>query len=53
VLIAPEEAQDEAVRQITGRPAAAIAAQGAKSHDQLAWEAVLRTVQRKLPGFDT
>jgi ribulose-5-phosphate 4-epimerase/fuculose-1-phosphate aldolase len=52
VLIAPEDAQQEAVRQITSRPAAAIAAQGRKPHDQLAWEAVLRTVQRKLPGFD-
>ena len=52
VLIAPEAAQQEALRQIAGRPAAAVAAQGTRSHDQLAWEAVLRTVQRKLPGFD-
>jgi ribulose-5-phosphate 4-epimerase/fuculose-1-phosphate aldolase len=52
VLIAPDAAQDEALRQISARPAAAIAAQGSKPHDQLAWEAVLRQVQRKLPGFD-
>jgi len=52
VLIAPKEAQEEALRQIAERPAAARAAEGNKPHDQLAWEAVLRTVQRKLPGFD-
>ena len=52
VLIAPDDAQEEALRQIAERPAAARAAEGKKPHDQLAWEAVLRTVQRKLPGFD-
>lgn len=52
VLIAPKEAQEEALRQIAGRPAAARAAEGKRSHSTLAWEAVLRRVQRQLPGFD-
>ena len=52
VLIAPDFAIEEAKRQLSERPAAARAAEGRKRHDQLAWEAVLRTVQRKLPGFD-
>ncbi|BEU99937.1 class II aldolase/adducin family protein [Novosphingobium olei] len=53
VLIAPQEAQDEALRQIAQRPAAAAASEGRKPHDQLVWEAVLRKVARTLPGFDT
>ncbi|EGD57271.1 class II aldolase/adducin family protein [Novosphingobium nitrogenifigens DSM 19370] len=53
VLIAPQHAQDEALRQLAGRPEAARAVEGRKPHDQLAWEAVLRKVARTLPGFDT
>jgi ribulose-5-phosphate 4-epimerase/fuculose-1-phosphate aldolase len=52
VLIAPEAAQEEVRRQQTSRPAAARKREGSKSHDQLVWEAVLRKVQRELPGFD-
>lgn len=53
VLIAPAEAQEEALRQIAERPRGAINAAGRKPHDQLAWEAVLRRVGRDLPGFDS
>jgi len=52
VLIAPEAAQEEVRRQQASRPAAARKREGSKSHDQLVWEAVLRKVQRELPGFD-
>jgi ribulose-5-phosphate 4-epimerase/fuculose-1-phosphate aldolase len=52
VLIAPEEAQEEMRRQIASRPAAARSSEGSKPHHQLVWEAVLRKVQRELPGFD-
>ncbi len=52
VLLAPPEAQEEALRQIAAPPAAARAAQGRKPHHQLAWEAVLRRVNRDLPGYD-
>jgi len=52
VLLAPDFAIEEAKRQLAAPPSAARAAQGAKSHGQLAWEAVLRKVQRTLPGFD-
>ncbi len=52
VLIAPEEAQEEARRQLTARPPEAAAREGVKPHNQLAWEAVLRRVGRQLPGFD-
>lgn len=53
VLIAPEEAQEEIRRQIASRPATALSNEGSKPHHQLVWEAVLRKVQRELPGFDT
>ena len=53
VLFAPQEAQDEALRQLTERPAATTASEGRKPHDQLIWEAVLRKVSRTLPGFDS
>ena len=53
VLIAPEAAQEEVRRQQASRPAAARKREGSKSHDQLVWEAVLRKVQRELPGFDS
>lgn len=53
VLLAPAEAQEEALRQLSQRPAAALAAQGSKPHHQLVWEAVLRRVRRASPGFDT
>lgn len=52
VLLAPDFAIEEARRQLVERPAVARAAQGSRSHEQLVWEAVLRTVSRKLPGFD-
>ncbi len=52
VLIAPEAAQEEVRRQQASRPASALARQGSKPHHQLVWEAVLRKVQRELPGFD-
>lgn len=52
VLFAPKEAQEEALRQIGQRPAAARAAEGMRTHSTLAWEAVLRRVGRQLPGFD-
>jgi ribulose-5-phosphate 4-epimerase/fuculose-1-phosphate aldolase len=51
VLLAPQDAQDEALRQIAAPPAAARRA-GRKPHHQLAWEAVLRRVNRDLPGYD-
>jgi ribulose-5-phosphate 4-epimerase/fuculose-1-phosphate aldolase len=53
VLFAPEDAQEEARRQLAARPPAAASREGAKPHDQLAWEAVLRRVARDLPGYDT
>jgi ribulose-5-phosphate 4-epimerase/fuculose-1-phosphate aldolase len=56
ILIAPEEAQQEARRQLAARPpvsASSASKQGAKSHGHLVWEAVLRRVQRENPGFDT
>ena len=52
VLLAPAEAQEEALRQLAERPSAARAAEGRKPHHQLVWEAVLRRVGRDLPGFD-
>jgi ribulose-5-phosphate 4-epimerase/fuculose-1-phosphate aldolase len=52
VLLAPAEAQEEAVRQLAGRSDETLNAAGRKPHDQLAWEAVLRKVGRTLPGFD-
>lgn len=52
VLLAPAAAQEEALRQLSNRPAKALVAEGRKPHDQLAWEAVLRRVRRDLPGFD-
>lgn len=53
ILIAPEEAQEEARRQLAARPTAAAAKEGYKPHNQLVWEAVLRRVTRELPGFDS
>jgi ribulose-5-phosphate 4-epimerase/fuculose-1-phosphate aldolase len=52
VLIAPEAAQDEVRRQQQARPAAARSSEGRRSHSQLVWEAVLRKVEREMPGFD-
>lgn len=52
VLIAPREAQEEALRQLADRPSAARAAAGPRPHSEVAWDAVLRRVQRQLPGFD-
>lgn len=52
VLLAPAAAQEEALRHLTARPAAAVNVEGRKPHDQLAWEAVLRRVRRDLPGYD-
>ena len=52
VLFAPQDAQDEAIRQLTQRPVAAVSNEGRKPHDVLAWEAVLRKVGRLLPGYD-
>ena len=53
VLIAPEAAQEEVRRQQQVRPTAAVAREGGKPHSQLVWEAVLRRVQRELPGYDS
>jgi len=56
VLVAPEQAQEEARRQLAGqagKPNQDIARDSRKSHDQLTWDAVLRKVARDLPGFDT
>lgn len=53
VLIAPREAQEEALRQIAEhRSIAAHATAGQRSHTQVAWDAVLRRVRRQLPGID-
>lgn len=52
VLIAPEAAQEEMRRQLAARPTAATSREGRKPHHQLVWEAVLRKVERELPGFD-
>ena len=53
VLIAPAAAQEEVRRQQQVRPTAAVAREGGKPHSQLVWEAVLRRVQRELPGYDS
>jgi len=53
VLIAPAAAQEEVRRQQQVRPTAAAAREGGKPHSQLVWEAVLRRVQRELPGYDS
>jgi ribulose-5-phosphate 4-epimerase/fuculose-1-phosphate aldolase len=52
VLIAPQDAQDEARRQVTGQSIDGILRDKRKPHDQLAWEAVLRKVERLSPGYD-
>jgi ribulose-5-phosphate 4-epimerase/fuculose-1-phosphate aldolase len=52
VLFAPEDAQEEARRQIAGEAGAGVHRDTRKPHDQLAWEAVLRKVERTLPGYD-
>lgn len=52
VLFAPDDAQNEALRQLAGRTDATLNSGGRKPHDQLAWEAVLRKVGRELPGFE-
>lgn len=51
VLIAPEEAQEEARRQLSGQSVEGIVRDKRKPHHQLVWEAVLRKVGRQLPGF--
>jgi ribulose-5-phosphate 4-epimerase/fuculose-1-phosphate aldolase len=51
VLIAPEEAQEEARRQVTGQSNPGVHRDKRKPHHELVWEAVLRKVERKLPGF--
>jgi len=53
VLIAPAAAQEEVRRQQQVRPIGAVAREGDKPHSQLFWEAVLRRVQRELPGYDS
>jgi len=53
LLIAPAAAQEEVRRQQQVRPTAAAAREGDKPHSQLVWEAVLRRVQRELPGYDS
>ncbi|HWU01379.1 MAG TPA: class II aldolase/adducin family protein [Novosphingobium sp.] len=52
VLIAPEEAQEEARRQLAGESTAGVHRDKRKPHDVLAWEAVLRKVDRLLPGYE-
>lgn len=52
VLIAPEAAQEEVRRQQQQRPTGVQAREGGRPHHQLVWEAVLRRVQRELPGYD-
>lgn len=52
VLIAPEASQEEARRQLAGGAGSGVHRDPRKSHFDLAWEAVLRKVQRNLPGFD-
>jgi len=52
VLFAPAEAQEEARRQVAGESTAGILRDQRKPHDQLAWEAVLRKVERLSPGYD-
>ncbi len=53
VLIAPKEAQEEVARQIAefAKPRG-IAHAGKRSHYDLVWEAMLRKVERHLPGYD-
>lgn len=52
VLIAPENAQEEARRQLAGEAAGkGVNRDTRKSHHQLAWEAVRRKVDRALPGY--
>lgn len=52
VLFAPEDAQEEARRQLSGASVDGVARDKRKPNHQLSWEAVLRKVQRDLPGFD-
>jgi len=52
VLFAPEDAQEEARRQVAGQSVDGVHRDKRKPHDQLAWEAVLRKVDRTLPGYD-
>lgn len=49
VLIAPEHAQDEVRRQVSGRSRLP---DGAKSHYDLVWDAALRKAKRQAAGFD-
>lgn len=49
VLVAPEAAQEQARQQVPGD---GVHRDTRKPHDQLAWEAVLRKVERSLPGYD-
>ncbi|MGK2912018.1 MAG: class II aldolase/adducin family protein [Sphingobium sp.] len=50
VLIAPEAAQEEVRRQISGRRELS---DGARSHYDLVWDAALRKANRQAPGFDS
>lgn len=51
VLIAPQAAQDEVARQVTGGGISR-SPEGRAKHAELAWQAIRRKVERLSPGFD-